>query len=209
MARTGKIARLPHDIREQLNHRLRDGEEVKSILEWLNPLPEVQAVLSEHFDGRPINHVNVTDWRQGGYADWLVRQDALTLTANLQDQFVFGDNALADKFNERLARWLAIQYAASAQALVGSEQDQLAKWSRLRQLCADVSRLRRGDLHSERLSIERDWLALESTKTNEQFEKQFWAWTKRPEIQQKINPDRKKGISSESLKKMQEKLRLM
>src|SRR5438105_1877291 len=114
MARIGKIARLPHEIREQLNHRLQDGEKVKSVLEWLNPLPEVQSVLSEHFDGRPINHVNITGWRQGGYADWLVRQEALTLTANLQDESVFGDKAPLDSFNDRLARWLTIQYAASA-----------------------------------------------------------------------------------------------
>ncbi len=31
MTRKGKIARLPHPIREQVNRRLQDGEEGKSI----------------------------------------------------------------------------------------------------------------------------------------------------------------------------------
>src|SRR5438094_278684 len=48
MTRTGKIARLPHTIREQLNRRLQDGELGKPILQWLNSLPEVKAL----FDAR-------------------------------------------------------------------------------------------------------------------------------------------------------------
>ena len=39
MARTGKIARLPDDIREQLNRRLNDGEKGKKLVMWLNSLP--------------------------------------------------------------------------------------------------------------------------------------------------------------------------
>ncbi len=35
--RTGKIARLPHDIREQLNRRLSDGEQAHSTLNWRQP----------------------------------------------------------------------------------------------------------------------------------------------------------------------------
>src|SRR2546429_5688664 len=39
--RTGKIARLPHAIREQLNLRIQDNQRGKSLLQWLNDLPEV------------------------------------------------------------------------------------------------------------------------------------------------------------------------
>ena len=54
MARIGKIARLPGDIRSQLNSRLQDGAEGRQIVRWLNSLPEVKEVLAEHFDGHPI-----------------------------------------------------------------------------------------------------------------------------------------------------------
>src|SRR6476661_4485921 len=101
MYHISKIARLPHDIREQLNRRLLDGHLVKSILKWLNPLPKVQAVLAEHFENRPINHVNVSAWRHSGYADWLAQRDALALTANLQERMVSADPATCANVNDR------------------------------------------------------------------------------------------------------------
>jgi hypothetical protein len=75
MARTGKIARLPESVRTQLNHRLRDGALGPQLLPWLNDLPEVQAVLTEHFSGQPINAANLSDWRKGGFADWRRARD--------------------------------------------------------------------------------------------------------------------------------------
>jgi len=75
MARRGKIARLPHDIRTELNQRIRDGEVGSAILTWLNALPDVKAVLATHFDARPVTDQNLSDWRAGGYQDWLDRAD--------------------------------------------------------------------------------------------------------------------------------------
>lgn len=74
MARVGKIARLPEDIRAALNLRLRNGESGPMILPWLNALPAVQAVLAEHFRGQEINATNLSDWRHGGFEDWEERQ---------------------------------------------------------------------------------------------------------------------------------------
>ena len=45
MTRNGKIARLPAALREELNQRLLDGEQGQPLVEWLNSLPKVQAVL--------------------------------------------------------------------------------------------------------------------------------------------------------------------
>src|ERR1035441_615190 len=75
MARNGKIARLPRDIRSQLNTRLQDGQDGPQVLPWLNSLPEVKKVLAARFDDRPINEQNLSDWRQGGYEDWLAHED--------------------------------------------------------------------------------------------------------------------------------------
>lgn len=72
--RTGKIARLPHAIREQLNKRLLAGEKTVSILAWLDGLPEVAAVLLGHFRGAMISVENLRQWRAGGYRDWLASQ---------------------------------------------------------------------------------------------------------------------------------------
>jgi hypothetical protein len=43
ITRISKIARLPKTIREQLNHRLDNGEFGKTILPWLNGLPGNQT----------------------------------------------------------------------------------------------------------------------------------------------------------------------
>lgn len=75
VARKGKIARLPREIRETLNQRLDDGQPGSVLLPWLNAKPAVQAILKEHFDGQPINDQNLSDWRRGGFQDWLTKQE--------------------------------------------------------------------------------------------------------------------------------------
>jgi hypothetical protein len=68
--RTSKIARLPKAIRDELNHKIEDGLLGVAMTDWLNNLPEVKQILAEHFNGRPITHQNISDWRRTGYADW-------------------------------------------------------------------------------------------------------------------------------------------
>jgi len=75
-ARRGKIARLPLAIRQELNTRLRNGEEGKQLVLWLNGLPAVQEILAVQFKGKPIAESNLSNWKAGGYADWLLEQMA-------------------------------------------------------------------------------------------------------------------------------------
>ena len=163
MTRKGKIARLPNDIREQINSRLRDGEEGKSILTWLNSLPEVQTILAELFHGRPVNHANFSEWKLGGYRDWLLRQNALEFARNLQDKGQTSDAALD--------RWVAIQYAAATKALVTEELDPKTKWVRLRELCADFTLLRRAQLTAERIAHTDYWLNRKEIKARDEAPK--------------------------------------
>ena len=74
MTRNGKIARLPADLRTELNQRLANGEMIKPLAEWLNGLPKVQEVLRKSFEGRPINEDNISEWKNGGYRDWEASQ---------------------------------------------------------------------------------------------------------------------------------------
>jgi hypothetical protein len=73
--RNGKIARLPHEVREELNQRLERAQPSPKLLEWLNALPEVQEVLREDFEGEPVSRQNLSQWRQGGYLEWSARRD--------------------------------------------------------------------------------------------------------------------------------------
>jgi hypothetical protein len=75
-ALVGKIARLPRDIREELNRRLDDGQPGPVILPWVNGLPAVKAVLGELFRGAPINKKNLSEWRRKGFQWWLENQES-------------------------------------------------------------------------------------------------------------------------------------
>lgn len=75
MARTGKIARLPLVVREELNARLRDNENGQTILAWLNALPVCQERIKGEWKGEPISDANLSIWRSGGFADWLREEE--------------------------------------------------------------------------------------------------------------------------------------
>ena len=75
MNRTSKITRLPETLREELNQRLRNGEPANNLLLWLNKLPEVIALVEEHYGGNLISPQNLSDWNLGGYREWLTRQE--------------------------------------------------------------------------------------------------------------------------------------
>lgn len=67
-ARQGKIARLPFEIREQLCRKLRDGNSARAVINWLHTVAP---------DSGALNEQNVTNWRQGGYKEWLSQQARL------------------------------------------------------------------------------------------------------------------------------------
>src|SRR5580704_12426749 len=75
MTRLGKIARLPREVREELNIRLQNGEVGRVVLEWLNGLPVAQTLLAAHFGGRAISQQNLSEWKLGGYEDWVRHQE--------------------------------------------------------------------------------------------------------------------------------------
>jgi len=206
--RKSKIARLPHDIREQLNRRLRDSEAGDSLLKWLNQLAEVKAILAAEFAGRAITKQNLSDWRSAGFRDWLVRQDALEIAGSLRDEQDLGDAALVGPFAEKLARWTTLQYASLARALP-TETDPAVKWQLLHQLSTDIARLRRAELYSEYLGLQRGWLALDQANSQQKTDDEFWTWTKRPDIAAKLKPHAKRGLSPDSLLNLEENLCLM
>jgi hypothetical protein len=145
-ARNGKIARLPRDIRDQLNQRLEQSEQSPELLEWLNALPEVQRVVKDHFAGVPISPQNLSQWRQGGFQEWLARRDLaedarevrhLSDELDSEDsQSVLADDAavvLAARFGSLLANWngeVDEPFEARARVLNG--------------LCRSVVQLQRG-----------------------------------------------------------------
>ena len=77
---------MPFLVREELNRRLRDGETGKVLVGWLNALPEVREVVEALFGGKVIREQNLSDWRKGGYRDWLEREERLELTVRMGEE---------------------------------------------------------------------------------------------------------------------------
>lgn len=84
-ARRGKIASLPAKIRDELCRRMHDGERGPVLLPWLNALPEVLTVLDREWGEEPITASNLSDWRNGGFQDYLRKLEAVERTKILAD----------------------------------------------------------------------------------------------------------------------------
>jgi hypothetical protein len=75
VTRKGKIASLPAAVREEVNRRLFDGERGPSLLKSLNENADVLRVLGEIWRNEPITPQNLSEWRNGGFQDWLQRRE--------------------------------------------------------------------------------------------------------------------------------------
>src|SRR5208282_4392383 len=138
MAAQGKIARLPHEIREQLNVRMRNAEKAKPLLQWLNSLPEVQAVLATEFGGVPILKQNLSQYRKRGYRDWLNQQEALAQVQQLLSKSPESEPATLSKLSDRVATFLLTRYAVATARLRQNGADPEKQWRLLRQFCHDL-----------------------------------------------------------------------
>lgn len=155
MVRNGKIARLPREIRDELNHRLENGEQGSPLLRWLNQLPEVKRLLAQEFDKVEISRQNVCEWRAGGFLEWQAQQDLLAQTRTFAADA--GELADADDrpLTDHLATVLAARYAALLVRWNGDVNDSIDRQLRaLNGLVQAIAQLRRGDQASARIRIE-------------------------------------------------------
>jgi hypothetical protein len=161
-ARIGKIARLPKPIREQLNQRLENGESGTSLVAWLNQLPEAQKIITEQFAGKPIRPQNLSEWRKGGYLDWLRHQLLREQTHWVAEQ---STDLSADggpytiSIAEDVAMVLSAELALHVRDL-GAITNPSKRFKQFRLLCRELSRLRRDDQRALRIIQSRNqWRA--------------------------------------------------
>ncbi len=157
MTRTGKIARLPRKIRDELNHRLDDGQPGTELVAWLNALPDVQDVLAAEFGGRPVNEQNLSDWKQGGFRDWQGSREALALARELCEQADELKQLAGDGLGDRLSPLLALRLLSAVKALdVLADGTEKTDAQSLHQLCGDLVALRKADQSAARIELDRE-----------------------------------------------------
>lgn len=186
MTRTGKIARLPRALRDELNRRLADGEPGIRLVAWLNGLEPVRQILAQEFGGREISVQNLSEWKQGGFRDWLTRQESLNCARELAGDAAELTSAAGGSLADHLAVVLSARYAALVSGWNGELNEAFRRELRaLRSLCQDIVELRRGDHFAERLRLEAGRLAAvnkaEELKALEAVLAEIKPW---PEVQQ-------------------------
>lgn len=77
MARTGKIARLPRTLRDAVNFALRDGASANRVIEMIAHAKANGATNGDQTEIEIPNDQNITNWRDGGYAEWCKEQERL------------------------------------------------------------------------------------------------------------------------------------
>ena len=154
--RLSKIARLPANIREQLNRRLHDGKLSKSILPWVNSLPETKEVLAENFNSKPITHQNLSEWRRAGYQDWLFHQQRLEWNGRLAEEEaeITKQNRCEDGYEATGFRFLyeISQALKSLQEIKNNDK----RFDRLQTLTREFARLQNAFNWSRRVGLEFD-----------------------------------------------------
>ena len=166
--RNGKIARLPQVIREQLNRRLDDGEPGGGLLEWLNALPAVLAVLAAEFSGSRINAQNLSNWRKGGYQHWQKQQERRANVRQLtEDAEELAADAGGMETSHYLSAVLVAELAESARDSLATLTDPAERCARMQEFLNTLARVRRQDNLAGRLAIERERRARERVKEKE------------------------------------------
>lgn len=169
MTPNGKIARLPRNLRDELNHRLDDGEPGGRILAWLNALPAVQTVLAAEFGGGGVNAQNLSNWRKGGYQDWRKQQERRHLVRELTENAKeLATDAGGVEGGNHLSAVLVAELAASARDALAAITDPAERCVREQEILETLAHVRRQDYLAGRLAIERERRARERAKEQEE-----------------------------------------
>jgi hypothetical protein len=162
------IARLPFEIRELINHQLLDNEPAKNIVTWLNTDSAVRVCIERLFEGRPVTEHNISEWRQGGYEEWLAERACLENICDLSEKAA--RVSLTDISAEHLLMVLTASYA-----------DLLQKWDTtpeiafnrklivLQNLTTTALAMRRSEQRDIRLKLDRDRVEILRQGLREKF----------------------------------------
>ncbi len=150
--RVGKIARLSYDTREKLNLRLLNGEFGAPLIAWLNELPDTKEVVNDYFGGKPITKQNLSEWRHGGYEDWLRQWHRQDRFQQMTEQ---GEELEQDEGADMFENFSRIVLAEMVEDLNSLHEitNRNERWKRLREISRDLARLQHSYNHSRKVLL--------------------------------------------------------
>ena len=162
MARTGKIARLPLSIREELNERLNENENGQTLLAWLNGLGAVKERINDPksgWDGQPVNDANLSLWRAGGFVEWLADREKIHRVEKLSELSLRLAQASGGNLSEGLLAIAAGKLQEALEADAEIEIDENGKETltgvSIDKLTAAVAKIRGMELEAQKLAVKK------------------------------------------------------
>jgi hypothetical protein len=166
MTRTGKIARLPAKIREELNGRLENGEDGKTLIKWLNAQPETAAILDKYYENPKVTDSNLSEWKRGGYEDWKRNRDVTAAVSKLigcpEDMVEKVQGTMIDQMAVMLAAHMLVEIKSLP--LLEDDETKIKKWREIR---ITLAALRRYQFFSRKLKLFEDKAAKEIEEDEE------------------------------------------
>lgn len=192
--RHGKIASLPPGLQEQVNLRLLNREELRSIERWLNAKPEAQKILGEKFGGEAVSIQNLSEWKRHGHREWLVRREALEDARNIKEQAGELQEATSGALADHMAEVLMARLLRAFRTWDGSLQSRSGKELMMpRGMCREAGEMRRASHSAIHLQLEREHLELERRNQNEFMKSEFDKWLGTPDARERVMQVEKKA----------------
>jgi len=129
---------------------------------WLNSLPDVQAgVGPRNSRAEAISEQNLSEWKAGGYRDWLLQQEAIELVRHMERRFPASLNQVSQvRLTDLLAQTVGRALRGRGSGVEPAERvgprrgrDRFGK-TVARVSAATSSRCAKGDHSAERLKLE-------------------------------------------------------
>ena len=214
MARQGKIARLPHALREGVNSRLLNGEPSGKVLAWLNAEPGAVLVWDLYFEGAGANPQNLSEWRAGGYREWLQRHERVenlkTLSTFALDLSKAGTN-IADGTAAIIGGQILEALEQAGNLLVTGGRDDADKdpLDGLAKIAAAVASLQKAGVAKEKLGLDKQRVAqkdraldLDDRKFQTQTISKFMEFAKTPEARAILDSGASKHVQMDKLREL-------
>jgi hypothetical protein len=135
-------------------------------------------------------------------------EEVRALLANMVAEAQDLKQAAGGSVTDAVAAWLAPQYLLAAREKLAANAG-AGRFEVLRTFLHDWAMLRRGEHSAARLQLDREELDWQRANSQSQTEKEFRQWLQRPEIRKEFFPELTRGLSPETLKKIEQELRLL
>lgn len=191
--------------------RLLNGESSGTVLAWLNVETEAIRIWDQYFEGAPATAQNLSEWRLGGYKEWLAEREKVERTKSLA-AYAHEIAGAGGNISKGLQAILAGHILEGFETLVNADEGDEKPddpIGRLSKIGGVVVSMRHADTAADRLTLDKEKVTLkreDQRLAREKFETQtvekFMQFAQTKEAQGILNSGAKKSVQMAELRKL-------